>query len=953
MSLRLRDIAPLHQQHVSLHAAHAVSAPLSFAEHRTLRNASILLTEAVLFVLNLVEVFVMVAETQRCKVYFACCCLPPVRGTRPFHFLGLLSALVALTLVTSWSSLTWTGHAYSYKARLLHERPQDGWASLEPEVRSAVAQDLRAHPWRTVTLLAKSPIESPSHPVELKPPHIGVWGVALGYSAEQLLKFALPLRQHGFKGEIRLVVWSDDIPRLYAHPTLAQLNLVLVAAPPLTRTEHIIATEPQSGTVAPSWEVALEQAVASRQAMDGEAWLPPDVAIPWWNWLLEMLWGAAPLSQEAVTRIRVALLRFAWYRLMLEKGSASPIQPTSLLNLDLYNDSFSMLHSVPEFVILCDVRDTFFQADPTPAVVALLRQQQQQQQQHQQQEKEATQQQATQEQAEIRQHRQQQQHQLLHQSLPSSSSSPSLSSSSALQPPPELLIFFSEGQPVGASRCNRRWIEACCAVPRKARVPLEADILNGGLIAGTRTEMLYFLKEMLSAVEQMRLVRGLDQAILSYWKFAENGFARAVFSRPAQPGSIGSIVGLAKDLYINLLSFGNQCLLNANGELAPILHQYDRSALAHLLVERQYKLCYDIFTQIVPALPPRGRAGRPLPPHPARSTQPPAACLPVGCLLSSDQARRPRCFTRACEHLLRSSAEEGHARSQREALAHTGQECCEAGPCPVVGPARDKWREELESLDVEHFDEPGRVRFLEQAEQKVPDAVTACILAQMYWQKKGSSARALVTFRRAISLLTSSDDDAERRAGWQSELAHRLLRMAYHCKHGASPAGHRQVRAFEAEAAELLLQLPQPDYSDLYELGVCWLLGRGVPQSHARGVAALERAVACARPGARQWLAAYRLGCLWGAALPVDKRRAWSLFLSTAEEPGAGLLDYLHELRLGEWDSADSWHHFGSRSYYSSHFLAVALFELGRLCLAPWRHRLRGGVPADEGPWCS
>eukprot|EP00808_Paulinella_micropora_P032019 g23515.t1 len=211
----------------------------------------------------------------------------------------------------------------------------------------------------------------------------------------------------------------------------------------------------------------------------------------------------------------------------------------------------------------------------------------------------------------------------------------------------------------------------------------------------------------------------------------------------------------------------------------------------------------------------------------------------------------------------------------------------------------------------------------------------------MYWQKKGSSARALVTFRRAILLLTSSDDDAERRAGWQSELAHRLLRMAYHCKHGASPAGHRQVRAFEAEAAELLLQLPQPDYSDLYELGVCCLLGRGVPQSHARGVAALERAVDCARPGARQWLAAYRLGCLYlsgGAALP---------------EPGAGLLDYLHELRLGEWDSADSWLHFGSRSFYSSHFLAVALFELGRLCLAPWRHRLRGGVPADEGPWCS
>eukprot|EP00808_Paulinella_micropora_P032018 g23514.t1 len=652
----------------------------------------------------------MVAETQRCKVYFACCCLPPVRRTRPFHFLGLLSALVALTLVTSWSSLTWTGHAYSYKARLLHDRPQDGWASLEPEVRSAVAHDLRAHPWRTVTLLAKSPIESHSHPVELKPPHIGVWGVALGYNAEQLLKFALPLRQHGFKGEIRLVVWSDDIPRLHAHPTLAQLNLVLVAAPPLTWTEHIIATEPQSGTVAPSWEVALEQAVASRQAMDGEAWLPPDVAIPWWNRLLEMLWGAAPLSQEAVTRIRVALLRFAWYRLMLEKRSASPIQPTSILNLDLYNDSFSMLHSVPEFVILCDVRDTFFQADPTPAVVALLRQQQQQQQQ-QQQEKEATQQQATQEQAEIRQHRQQQQHQLLHQSLPSSSSSSSLSSSSALQPPPELLILFSEGQPVGASRCNRRWIEACCAVPRKTRVPLEADILNGGLIAGTRTEMLYFLKEMLSAVEQMRLVRGLDQAILSYWKFAENnGFARAVVSRPAQPGSIG-----------------NQCLLNANGELAPILHQYDRSALAHLLVERQYKLCYDIFTQCPHC---RQEGARADPCHRTRREVlnlrlpvcPSAACPAVIRLFdlaaSHARLRAPAAQQRRGGPRPQPAGAERGFEWLLQALAHTGQECCEAGPCPVVGPARDKWREELESLDVEHFDEPGRVRFLEQAERK-------------------------------------------------------------------------------------------------------------------------------------------------------------------------------------------------------------------------------------------
>eukprot|EP00808_Paulinella_micropora_P001627 g27931.t1 len=328
-------------------------------------------------------------------------------------------------------------------------------------------------------------------------------------------------------------------------------------------------------------------------------------------------------------------------------------------------------------------------------------------------------------------------------------------------------------------------------------------------------------------------------------------------------------------------------------------------------------------------------------------------------------------------------------------MTHTGQECCEAAPCPVVALARNQWRRELKCFDENYFYGSDRVRFLEKAEQNAPDAMTVYTLARIYWKNEGPSAQALVMFRRAISLLTASHDDTKLREGWRSGLAHWLLCSAYHCKYAASPVERRQVRALEAEAAEILLQLPQPDSSDLYELGVCWLLGRGVAQNHMRGVAALERAVACAWPIPSKHLAAYRLGCLYlsgGAALPIDKPRAWSLFLSTTEKPraspppaglpdylqmawslcfstteeeqedpgeGSGDLDlvgYLHKLcPPGKWDNAYDWLYFGLGPDQPRKFLAVALFELGRLCVAPWRHKLRGGggVPPDEGPWSS
>ncbi len=201
----------------------------------------------------------------------------------------------------------------------------------------------------------------------------------------------------------------------------------------------------------------------------------------------------------------------------------------------------------PQYVILCDVRDTYFQSNPTNVMLSKV-------------------------------------------SLKQLAKIP--------------VSFFSEGKPVSESRCNTRWIEECCSFYRGTRVPWHSHILNGGLVSGGRDSMIDVLEEMLGATALMKHVRGLDQAILTYWRNVEGGFRQTKVIEPTDAGCLGAVVGMAPKLFIGFPALDSRendvsshdvsdtdlhaKVVSFDGKIIPILHQYDRRPLLDHLIERQY-----------------------------------------------------------------------------------------------------------------------------------------------------------------------------------------------------------------------------------------------------------------------------------------------------------------------------------------------------------------------------
>jgi hypothetical protein len=145
------------------------------------------------------------------------------------------------------------------------------------------------------------------------------------------------------------------------------------------------------------------------------------------------------------------------------------------------------------------------------------------------------------------------------------------------------IVLYAESEPgrFDAQGANRRWVDMLIGAGLGARMG-DAPVVCGGTIMGEPENLKRLIRTLLSlcAIQKSGLLEGIgaDQAalnVIAHWGLLEVMVAPN-YRRTATIGHAAP------------LSIAADQLLNADGSISPIIHQYDRHAAANELILKRF-----------------------------------------------------------------------------------------------------------------------------------------------------------------------------------------------------------------------------------------------------------------------------------------------------------------------------------------------------------------------------